>query len=97
MNELRKQFEKETGKELPTIDNTDWTHLDADLCNYYKSLSEWLESKLLAKEPKTSEILNDLLNEQEQIISSPIRFDGVHIEKIKQVFAKHGIDYKSEF
>ena len=38
-----------------------------------------------------SALLNDVLNEQEEIISNPHRFNGVHIVRIKQVFAKYGI------
>ena len=36
-------------------------------------------------------ILNELLGNQKEIINSPIRFNGVHIEKIKEVFGKYGI------
>ncbi len=39
-----------------------------------------------------SSLLNQCLNEQEEIISSPIRFNGVHINKLKQVFLKNGIE-----
>jgi hypothetical protein len=42
-------------------------------------------------------MLEDLLNEQEEVISSPTRFNGVHIEKIKQVFEKYGITLEQEF
>ena len=38
-----------------------------------------------------SSILKQCLNEQQEIISSPIRFNGVHINKLKQVFLKNGI------
>ena len=38
-----------------------------------------------------SSLLNQCLKEQEEIVSSPIRFNGVHINKIKQVFLKNGI------
>lgn len=39
-----------------------------------------------------SSLLNQCLNEQEEIISSPIRFNGVHINKLKNVFLKNGIE-----
>lgn len=39
-----------------------------------------------------SSLLNQCLKEQEEIISSPIRFNGVHINKLKQVFLKNGIE-----
>ena len=38
-----------------------------------------------------SSLLNQCLTEQEEIISSPIRFNGVHINKLEQVFLKNGI------
>lgn len=43
------------------------------------------------------ELLNELINNQEEIISSPIRFNGVSIQKIKQVFEKNGVKYESPF
>ncbi len=39
-----------------------------------------------------SSLLNQCIKEQEEIISSPIRFNGVHINKLKQVFLKNGIE-----
>lgn len=44
-----------------------------------------------------SALLSDLMKEQQEIVSSPIRFNGVHIEKIKQVFEKNGIKYDVGF
>jgi len=43
------------------------------------------------------ELLNELINNQKEIISSPIRFNGVSIEKIKQIFEKNGMKYESPF
>jgi len=43
------------------------------------------------------DILSDLMKEQEEIINSPIRFNGVHIDKIKQIFEKNGINYDVGF
>ena len=45
----------------------------------------------------SSSLLDQCLNEQEEIISSPIRFNGVHINKIKQVFLKNGIESENIF
>lgn len=42
-------------------------------------------------------LLDDLLNSRQEIISSPIRFNGVSTEDIKRIFAKHGIEYKQLF
>jgi len=44
-----------------------------------------------------SALLSDLMKEQQEIVSNPIRFNGVHIEKIKQVFEKNGIKYDLGF
>lgn len=44
-----------------------------------------------------SALLSDLMKEQQEIISSPIRFNGVHIDKVKQVFEKNGIKYNVGF
>jgi hypothetical protein len=43
------------------------------------------------------QLLKEILNEQVEVISSPIRFNGVHIEKIKQIFEKYGIVLEQEF
>ena len=53
--------------------------------------------KLHQEQVKNNQILQDLLKEQEEIIMSPIRFNGVHVDKIKQVFAKHGIEFEQQF
>jgi hypothetical protein len=39
-----------------------------------------------------SSLLKQCLKEQEEIVSPPIIFNGVHINKIKQVFLKNGIE-----
>lgn len=57
-----------------------------------------LEDKVLALfDDVGSALLSDLMKEQQEIVSSPIRFNGVHIEKIKQVFEKNGIKYDVGF
>jgi hypothetical protein len=43
------------------------------------------------------ELLNDILMNQEEVISSPIRFNGVAIEKLKQIFENNGVKYESPF
>jgi len=43
------------------------------------------------------QLLKEILDEQQEVISSPIRFNGVHIEKIKQIFEKYGIVLEQEF
>jgi hypothetical protein len=37
-------------------------------------------------------LLNQCLQEQQEIVSSPIRFNGIHINKLKQIFLKNGIE-----
>lgn len=44
-----------------------------------------------------SALLNDLLNNQEEIISSPIRFNGVHVNRIVSCFEKYGIKRPEHF
>lgn len=39
-----------------------------------------------------SSLLTECLKHQEEIISSPIRFTGVHIIRLKQVFKENGIE-----
>ena len=43
------------------------------------------------------EMLDDLMKCQEEVVSSPIRFNGVSVERMKQVFEKHGIKYDVGF
>ncbi len=43
-------------------------------------------------------LLQDLLLEsRETICTNGLRFEGVHVEKLKQVFETHGIKYKTPF
>lgn len=43
-------------------------------------------------------LLSDLLDEQEEVVAmNGLRFQGVHEEKIKQIFEKHRIKYKEPF
>lgn len=44
-----------------------------------------------------SALLTDLLKAQQEIISNPLRFNGVAIEDIKRIFADYGIKYDSPF
>lgn len=44
-----------------------------------------------------SALLTDLLKAQQEIISSPLRFNGVAIEDIKRIFADYGIKYEPPF
>lgn len=48
-------------------------------------------------EDEVSSLLSDLMKEQQEVISNPIRFNGVHIEKIKEIFEKNGIKYNDGF
>ena len=36
-------------------------------------------------------ILNDCMKEKQEVLMSPIRFDGVHVEKLEEVFSRNGI------
>jgi hypothetical protein len=44
-----------------------------------------------------SYMLSDMMMHQEEIISNPIRFNGVHIENIKKIFKNNGTEYKPPF
>lgn len=44
-----------------------------------------------------SALLSSLLNRQREIISSPLRFNGVSNEDIIKTFAEHGIKYEQPF
>jgi len=51
----------------------------------------------LEKEELVKGLLVDLMNNQEEVLNSPIRFNGVHVEKIKHVFEQRGIKYDVGF
>lgn len=44
-----------------------------------------------------SALLSSLLNKHREIISSPLRFNGVSNEDIIKTFAEHGIKYEQPF
>lgn len=73
-------MEKEIWKIVKGLDSGKLTVIQAhtNLCNLYNIIGTTL--------------LNQCLNEQEEIISNPVRFNGVHINKLKEVFLKNGID-----
>lgn len=61
--------------------------------SFLTDLNRALNIELVSKR----EILYELLTEQKEIISSPIRFNGVSIEKLKQIFEKNGVKYEIPF
>ena len=66
--------------------------------NAKRVLNKLKPSSLNGSNNSTSQkILKDLLNEQEEVIMSPIRFNGVHVDKIKQVFKKYGVEFEQQF
>ena len=52
--------------------------------NGFELGAEWKESEFKS-------LFEGLLSKQKEIISSPIRFNGVHINDIIEVFKKYGI------
>jgi len=42
-------------------------------------------------------LLKKILDNQQEVISSPIRFNGVSNEDIKRIFSEFGIEYKQPF
>jgi len=79
-NLMLPNMEKEIWEIVKKLDKGKLTAIQAhtDLCNLYNIVG--------------GKILSQCLNNQEEIISSPIRFNGIHINKIKEVFLKNGID-----
>ena len=66
---------------------------------HVKQLKEYkaIKEALSIHDGINNQILQDLLKEQEEVIMSPIRFNGVHVEKIKQVFKKYGVEFEQQF
>lgn len=69
---------------------------------------QWLEEQLVSGVDKDqsncnitlvsgSALLTELLNKQKEIVSNPIRFNGVAVDDIKEMFARYGIDFKEPF
>lgn len=59
---------------------------------------EFCKNSVKSKADVLKTILEQLLNESEEIISTTgLRFNGVHDEKIKQVFQKYNIKLEPKF
>lgn len=69
--------------------------------NIYPYIEEAMEiyanTQSIEIKAKQEKLLYDLLNSQQEIISSPIRFNGVHVDHIKQLFARNGIQVDLNF
>ncbi len=63
----------------------------------YRLLKENKKVKAKVRPNTLKQIYEELMAEQEEIISSPIRFNGVHIQKIQDIFSKYGIDTALNF
>jgi hypothetical protein len=64
-----------------------------DIINYYM-FQNGFEYGSIWKENKFKAILEELLSKQKEVISSPIRFNGVSVSDIEEVFRNHGIEIK---
>lgn len=42
-------------------------------------------------------ILNDCISQRQEVLMSPMRFDGVHVEKLAEVFRRNGIELEPIF
>lgn len=42
-------------------------------------------------------ILNDCMSQRQEVLMNPIRFDGVHVEKLAEVFRRNGIELEPIF
>lgn len=74
------------GAEMPQPNPTDIGVAIDELIKDYKRLSN-----------ERDIIFSEILDYEEEIISSPIRFNGVHVNKIKQVFIEHGVKFEQKF
>lgn len=91
-----------TKKDRISIDNA-LNRIEDTYRDIYEILAEYPEHQ--ASDGKNgvlprvsgSALLTDLLKAQQEIISSPIRFNGVAIEDIKRIFADYGIKYETPF
>jgi hypothetical protein len=68
-------------------------------CDNYRdyAIYGWVEGYKAAPDIKTKAIYHQLMSKQEEIISNPIRFNGVSIHKIKKVFEKYFDPYQNDF
>ncbi len=68
-------------------------------CDNYRdyAMYGWVEGYKAAPALKAKAIYHRLMKESEEVISSPIRFTGVSIEKIKRVFEKYFDPYQFDF
>lgn len=69
---------------------------------YGKLGSKYFDTGKTAKdydklEQLPEQILKDLLNEQEEVIQKTFRFNGVSVQKIYEVFDKHGVELPMPF
>jgi len=56
-----------------------------------KDIVEWKKHQTLTVNNVSKELLSDILALQQEVISSPIRFNGVSVENIEKVFERYGI------
>ena len=42
-------------------------------------------------------ILNECMSQRQEVLMSPMRFDGVHVEKLTEVFRRNGIELEPIF
>jgi hypothetical protein len=42
-------------------------------------------------------ILNDCMDKKQEVLMNPIRFEGVHVEKLAEVFRRNGIEHEPLF
>ena len=72
-----------------------------DIKSGMTTLTEFVDDMILytnkVKLLTARQLLKECLAEQQEIISSPLRFNGVHIERIKEVFRRNGIIHENEF
>ena len=76
-------------------DNSENKYLEAHID--YDFIKEKSKAVILKEVSVAQEIYNLLEINQEEVLLSPLRFNGVNIEKIKKIFAQNGVNTESKF
>lgn len=57
----------------------------------------WKSKNINSGDSLAHKLLTELMMQQEELICSPIRFNGVSTQKIKQIFERHGVSFDVGF
>jgi hypothetical protein len=98
MQDNQKKLE-EVAERLYPINNTGSMFMPSrnDVSNSYRQEAFIEGANWQSKNKDMTSLLQDLLKHEKEIVSSPIRFNGVHVEDIKKVFKEYGVEIKVPF